>query len=226
MIQTDPPCPAREMLATMYDLPSEEVGESDLPDEFHFLQALLLKKTFKPPTVPDDQVFSASDTYLYYDHRHTNIYKQLDWFGVIGVQHRYKGPSFRLSYMIWQERVTPLIVVELLAPDVDEGELTRSQGEPDEHPTKWEVYEQILRVPYYALFGRQETELRVFQLRDGRYAEVNGHSGRVWIAEAGLWLGLWNGRYHGGEDRMWLRWFDTQENEVLTAGERAEHAER
>jgi Uma2 family endonuclease len=225
IIQTDLPPSARATLPTMYDLPSEEIGESGLPDEFHFKQALLLRDAFKPPNVPDDQVFSAIDLYLYYDHHHTNRYKRPDWFGVIGVPHLYENRDFRLSYVIWQERVAPLIVVELLAPDVDEGELTRSQGESDGLPTKLEVYEQILRVPYYALFGRQETELRVFQLRDGRYVEAKGHNGRFWIAETGLWLGLWQGRYDR-QERLWLRWFGTQENWIPTDAERAEHAEQ
>ncbi|HEX5082612.1 MAG TPA: Uma2 family endonuclease [Blastocatellia bacterium] len=221
VIQTGLPGPPGETLPTMYDLPSEEIGESGLPDEFHFKQACLLWETFKPPTVPDDHVFSAIDMYLYYDIHHTNRYKRLDWFGVIGVPRLYEGWDFRRSYVIWQERVTPLIVVELLAPDVDEGELTRSQGEPDEPPTKLEVYEKILRVPYYALFGRQETELRVFQLCDGRYVEATGHNRRFWIAEAGLWLGLWRGSYDR-QERLWLRWFGTQENRIPTDAERAE----
>jgi Uma2 family endonuclease len=212
--RTDPPDHPREWLATMYDLPSEEIAESEMPDEFHFLQELLLKKTFKPSAVPAEQVFSASHTSLYYDHRHTDRYKLLDWFGMIGVPRRYEGQTFLLSYEIWREPFTPLIVVELLAPAVDEGELTRSQGESDEPPTKLEVYEQILRVPYYALFGCQETELRVFQLCNGRYVEATGHNGRFWIAEAGLWLGLWHGRYHGRGERLWLRWFSQGPDQV------------
>jgi hypothetical protein len=64
IIQTDLPPSARATLPTMYDLPSEEIGESGLPDEFHFKQALLLRDAFKPPNVPDDQVFSAIDLYL------------------------------------------------------------------------------------------------------------------------------------------------------------------
>ncbi|MEY2978569.1 MAG: hypothetical protein RLZZ435_2708, partial [Cyanobacteriota bacterium] len=35
-------------LPTMYDLPSEEVGEPGLPDEFHRLQAELMEKTYQP----------------------------------------------------------------------------------------------------------------------------------------------------------------------------------
>lgn len=206
--QSDPQYPARETLPTMYDLPSEEIGESGLPDEFHFRQAVLLWETFQPPVVSPDQVLCAIDLYLYYDHRHTNWYKRPDWFGVIGVPSLYEGRDSRLSYVIWQERVTPLIVVEFLAPGSDEGELAQTQSVADGPPTKWEVYERILRVPYYAVFGRQETELRVFQLHDGRYVEVTGHNGRFWIAEAELGLGLWQGR-HNRYERLWLRWFDT-----------------
>ena len=40
--QQQPPRSPREMLPTMYDLPSEEVGESGLPDEFHVFQSQLL----------------------------------------------------------------------------------------------------------------------------------------------------------------------------------------
>jgi hypothetical protein len=36
--QTDPPRSPRETLPTMYDLPSESVGEPGLPDEYHDLQ--------------------------------------------------------------------------------------------------------------------------------------------------------------------------------------------
>ena len=35
MTQTDPPRPARETLPTMYDLPSEEIGDAGLPDKYH-----------------------------------------------------------------------------------------------------------------------------------------------------------------------------------------------
>ena len=43
--QTVPPRSPRETLPDMYDLPSEEVGEPGLPDEFHDLQPQLLSRT-------------------------------------------------------------------------------------------------------------------------------------------------------------------------------------
>ncbi len=37
-------------MPTIYDLPSELVGESGLPDEFHRIQADLLSETCQPLT--------------------------------------------------------------------------------------------------------------------------------------------------------------------------------
>ena len=39
----------REQLPTMYDLPSEEIGDAGLPDQYHLWQAELLAQTFLPP---------------------------------------------------------------------------------------------------------------------------------------------------------------------------------
>jgi Uma2 family endonuclease len=223
--QTDPPRPARETLPTMYDLPSEEIGDAGMPDEYHVHQATLLNETFHPPAIPTDDVFSAMDMNLYYDVRHPLWYKRPDWFGVINVPRLYEGRDSRLSYVVWQEGADPLIVVELLSPGTEKEDLGRRLRDANEPPTKWEVYEHILRVPYYAVFSRESTELRIFQLTGARYEEVTGHNGRFWIAEAGLGLGLWQGRYQG-QERLWLRWFEAQGNWIPTMDERAEQERR
>jgi Uma2 family endonuclease len=197
--QTDPPRPARETLPTMYDLPSEEIEDPGMPDEYHFHQAALLNETFLPPTVAPDEFFAAADLNLYYDVRHTTWYKRPDWFAVLGVPRLFQGRESRLSYVVWQEGADPLIVVELLSPGTEKedlGETPRDAGEP---PPKWEVYERILRVPYYAVFSREAKQLRIFRLTGAQYAEVLDHGGRFWVAEAGLGLGLWQGSYHGQE---------------------------
>jgi Uma2 family endonuclease len=54
----------------MYDLPSENQEESGLPDEFHDLQAELLRLTFRPPNYSREEIFTGSDLNLYYDPRH------------------------------------------------------------------------------------------------------------------------------------------------------------
>ncbi|MDQ3012830.1 MAG: Uma2 family endonuclease [Acidobacteriota bacterium] len=217
-VQTDPPRPARETLPTMYDLPSEEIGDAGMPDEYHVHQATLLDETFRPPAVPADEVFSAMDMNLYYDVRHPLWYKRPDWFGVTGVPRLYEGRDSRLSYVVWQEGVDPLIVVELLSPGTEKEDLGQRLRDANKPPTKWEVYEQILRVPYYAVFGREANELRIFQMTGQSYVEVFNHDGRFWIPEAKLGLGLWQGVYHG-QERWWLRWYDAQGNWIPTGDE-------
>ncbi|PSP07353.1 MAG: hypothetical protein BRC51_00720 [Cyanobacteria bacterium SW_12_48_29] len=51
----------------MYDLPSEELEEPGLPDQFHIYQPRLLEETFRPPSHPTNKVFVATDLNLYYD---------------------------------------------------------------------------------------------------------------------------------------------------------------
>lgn len=190
----------------MYDLPSENPEEPGLPDEFHLLQPQLLLLTFQPPDWQPEMVFSAADLNLYYDVKHPLWYKRPDWFGVVGVPRLYDGQDMRLSYVIWQEGVTPLIVVELLSPGTERQDLGEEKREPDGTPAKWEVYEKILRVPYYVVFSRYTNQLQAFQLVGTHYEPVTLFSGRLPIAEAQLSLGLWQGSYRGIE-RLWLRWF-------------------
>ena len=105
MYQSNPPLPPKETLPTMYDLPSEDPEEPGLPDQFHIYQPRLLEDTFRPPTYPRDQVFTASDLNLYYDVHHTQWYKRPDWFAVSRL---YEEQDLRLSYVTWQEGANPL----------------------------------------------------------------------------------------------------------------------
>jgi hypothetical protein len=50
---------SKELLPTMYDLPSEDPEEPGLPDEFHLFQPELLRLTFRTPNYPADQIFIA-----------------------------------------------------------------------------------------------------------------------------------------------------------------------
>ncbi|MCC5637150.1 Uma2 family endonuclease [Nostoc sp. CHAB 5844] len=218
MYQFDPPLPAREILPTMYDLPSEDPEEPGLPDQFHLLQPRLLDETFRPPTYPIDQVFTASDLNLYYDVRHPLWYKRPDWFAVVGGSRLYEQKKLRLSYVIWQEGVHPYIVVELLSPGTEKEDLGQTLRDIKQPPTKWQVYEQVLRIPYYAIFDRYQHEFKVFKLNGGHYVEVSLSEPRFWIPELELGLGVWQGCYQSAE-QLWLRWYDHQGNWVLTPTE-------
>ncbi|AKG23824.1 hypothetical protein IJ00_23245 [Calothrix sp. 336/3] len=149
MFQTEPPLPPQETLPTMYDLKSEDPEEPGLPDEFHDFQPQLLRETFQPPDIPKDETFIATDLNLYYDTHHSLWYKRPDWFAVLGVSRLYAGKDLRLSYVMWQEGVAPSVVVELLSPGTEKEDLGQSLREVNQPPSKWEVYEKILRIPYY-----------------------------------------------------------------------------
>ncbi len=217
--QSEPPRPARETLPTMYDLPSENPEEPGLPDEFHDLQPELLRLTFRPPNYPAEQMFCGSDINFYYDPRHHYWYKRPDWFAVVGVSRLYENQDLRLSYVMWQEAVRPTVVVELLSPGTEKEDLGLTVRLSSEPPTKWEVYEQILGVPYYIVFDRYTDELKAFVLTAGSYRQIELQEPKIWMPQLELGLGLWSGTYEG-ITRTWLRWYDAQGNWILTPSER------
>lgn len=229
----------------MYDLPSETAEDSGLPDEFHDLQPQLLSATLRLQHYSKDQIFTGTDLNLYYDVRHPQWYKRPDWFLVLGVQRLYEGIDLRSSYVVWQEGVNPFVVVELLSPGTEKEDLGNKaesteandlniisvsphqpsieDGEIVKPPCKWEVYEQILRVPYYLVFSRYTNQIRFFQLMGGHYQEqrVDTQNPRLWIPELALGIGLWFGEFEGIE-RYWLRWYDDRDRWLPTDAERAE----
>lgn len=218
--QTDPPQSPRLTMPTMYDLPSESVEEPGLPDEFHWLQPELLRQTFRPPNYPGDRVFVGSDLNLYYDPRHPQWYKRPDWFAVVDSSRLYEGQELRLSYVIWQEGVTPLIVLELISPSTEAEDLGNTLREANKPPTKWQVYEQILRIPYYATFNRYTEAFQIYRLVAGKYEPLAPNNQGIWLPEAELGLGLWAGTFQGVE-RNWLRWYDGHGEWILTPAELA-----
>jgi Uma2 family endonuclease len=207
MYQSDPPRPPKEVLPTMYDLKSEDPKEPGLPDQFHLLQPRLLDETFCPLDYAANEILVASDLNLYYDPHHPLWCKRPDWFAILGVPHLYEGRDLRLSYVIWQEGVNPFIAVELLSPGTEKEDLGQTLRDVEQPPTKWEVYERILRIPYYVVFDRYTSKLRAFKLDGSRYAAIALPDERFWIPEIGLGIGVWQGNYQGIE-MSWLRWYD------------------
>lgn len=215
------PRPPGETLPTMYDLPSEYPEELGLPDEFHEFQPRLLRATCLPTTVPSERVFVGTDLNLYYDVRHPGWHKRPDWFVVLGVERAQRQDDLRWSYVMWQEGETPLLVVELLSPGTEAEDLGQTLREVNQPPTKWQVYEQVLRVPYYAVFDRYENEFRLYRLVGTRYERLVLAEQRHWFEELELSLGVWDGEYEGVAGK-WLRWQDAEGMWILTAEERVE----
>jgi Uma2 family endonuclease len=220
MYQTDPLSPTQAGLPTMYDLPSEDLNEPGLPDEFHVFQPQFLRETFQSSVYAPDETFIGTDINLYYDVRHTQWHKRPDWFAVLGVPRAAQQTDLRWSYVVWQEGVNPFIVVELLSPGTESEDLGQTLREINQPPTKWEVYERILRIPYYVIFDRYTHRLRAFQLVATRYTELELPDQKLWLEDAQLGLGVWEGIYADAQG-SWLRCYDAAGNWILTLAEAA-----
>ena len=193
-------------LPTMYDLPSEEVGEPGLPDEFHRLQADLMDKTCQSEHIPRDRCFIASDLNLYYDPQNTRFYKRPDWFLALNVDRGTSQKDLRWSYVTWHE--PPLyLVAEFLSPGTEAEDLGQIIRGADRPPVKWDVYERFLQIPYYVVYDRYRNDFRLFELQRGKYRKVNLLESRYWFPELELGLGVWDGAYEDLSG-LWLRWYD------------------
>ncbi len=218
-----PEIPAGEMLPTMYDLPSENPEEPGVPDQFHILQPQLLTETFVPPDYPPGRILAASDLNIYYDRYNPFNYKRPDWYAVPDLPYLRKGTDLRLSYVIWEDKSVPYIVAELISPGTEGEDLGRTQRKPGEPPTKWDVYEQILGIPYYAVFDRYKDRFRAFQ-NTGQYNEMVLPGRRLWLPGLKIGLGVWHGTYRCVEYK-WLRWYGADNNWIPTSDEEKQRAE-
>jgi Uma2 family endonuclease len=209
---------ARDPLPTMYDLPSENPEEPGLPDEFHDYQPQLLRETFRSTAHPPEQVLIGTDLNLYYDARHPLWYKRPDWFVALGVDRAVTQDELRLSYLIWQEGVSPYLVVELLSPGTEAEDLGQTLWDTAKPPPKWEVYSKTLRVPYYIVFDRYTNFLRGFRLEGTKYIPMDLPEPRIWLDEIGHGIGVWQGDFEGIEGQ-WLRFYDKSGAWVLSRTE-------
>ncbi|MCP3983046.1 MAG: Uma2 family endonuclease, partial [bacterium] len=167
------------------------------------------------------------DLYLYYDPDHPRWYKRPDWFAVLGVPRAHPKDPLRCSYVTWEERVLPYVVVELVShtdPDPDQGEPPESAEGMDKPPNKWAVYERSLGIPFYLIHDRFKDKLRCYTLEGGRYRDTTPTDRRVWLPAAGLGIGVWEGTFKGAQ-LSWLRGFDAA-GQWLPTGEERELRQR
>jgi Uma2 family endonuclease len=246
--QSDPPRSPREVLPTMYDLPSEDPEEPGLPDEFHDLQPQLLSRTLRLARYSQQNYFTASDLNFYYTVRHPLWHKRPDWFLVVDVPRLYEQRDLRRSYVLWQEGNPPDVVVEFLSPGTEAEDLGRFHVEPEnaaeqepvsassapvslagqvepkaKPPGKFEVYETHLRVPHYFVYSRFTQRLRYFKLHGGKYQEqlLNPEPPLIWLTDLEIGLGIWQGEFEG-VTAHWLRWCDRLGTWLLTDTEQAQ----
>jgi len=182
-------------------------------------QSILLTDSIQPilqQLHPDDRYCIGQDCGIYW--RLTDPPEKgavaPDWFYVPQVAPTLRG-QMRRSYVLWQEIVAPLIVLEFVSGD------GREERSPTPYEGKFWVYEQAIRVPFYGIYAVASASVEVYHLTDGCYSLLPANQwGRYSIAPLGVELGIWQGRYQNVE-LPWLRWWDGQGNLLLTGEERA-----
>ena len=147
-----------------------------------------------------------------------------DWFYVPNVPPTLDGQS-RRSYVMWQEFVAPLIVLEFVsgngAEERNRTPLLRTDKQ-ETKPGKFWVYENAIRPAFYGIYEVRKASVEVYSLIQNRYELVAANDrGHYPIPQLGVELGIWQGSYQNME-LPWLRWWDSQGNLLLSGAERAE----
>jgi Uma2 family endonuclease len=145
-----------------------------------------------------------------------------DWFYVPNVPPLLDG-KMRRSYVLWKEIVAPLIVIEFVSGDGSEERDRTSPLAGDESKAgKFWVYEQAVRVPFYAIYEVENAAVEVYELIANHYQRcVPNERGHYPIPPIGVELGIWQGQYIN-QSLPWLRWWDREGQLLLTGDERAE----
>ncbi len=148
-----------------------------------------------------------------------------DGFLALGVP-RDRGEGGRLSYVLWQEQVLPILVLEVV-----------SQKYNGEYDTKFKKYE-ALGILYYVIYNfisgrrglyKSHQSLEVYKLVDGKYELVPSvallpDGKMIWLPEVGLGIGCELGNL-GSWRREWMYWYDRSGVKFPTAQERVIRAE-
>jgi len=135
------------------------------------------------------------------------VIKAPDWLYVRSVMPLTRITD-RRSYTPHLEGEVPLVVMEFLS-ETDGKEYS---AKPTYPPGKWYFYEQILRVPTYITFDPEDGHLEVYNLGETDYQlQPQDVNNRYWIADMGLFLGVWQGKKEGRSGN-WLRWWSQDGN--------------
>lgn len=152
--------------------------------------------------------------------------KAPDWFYVPNVEPLLDG-QYRRSYVMWKEVVAPLIAIEFVSGNGAEERDNSRPDEIDERTGKYKkagkfwVYEQAIRIPFYAIYEVEKASVEVYHLVDGKYEKMLANArGHYPISPMGVELGI-----QQDTEIPWLRWWNQDGEMLLTGNERAEQAE-
>lgn len=199
----------------LHCLPSaEDLPDSDdtpVDNELQDLIPGLLKAILAIIWANRQDWYFGVDMGVYYDPDQPAIVP--DGFLSLGVE-RVFDEDLRLSYVLWEENVVPIMVLEVV-----------SHKRRGEYSSKKQIYAE-LEVLYYVVYNprrRKKPPLEVYRLVNGEYILLSGNP--VWLPEINLGIGRERGTYQGIM-REWLYWYDQQGERLLTPEERILQAEQ
>ncbi len=198
---------------THLDLPDRD--DAPVENTFQPPQSQLLTDSLLPflqKRRPELDFMFGEDTGIYFQQTANPMdgCRVPDWFVVLGVPLWPDDATYRRSYVMWQEREVPYLLLEYVSDESRGTEYDKTV------PTgKFYIYERRIRAPFYAIYEPDSARLEVFQHRALRYRRAKPDSdGRFDLPDLGVKLGVWEGE-HRLAKKHWLRWFDRVTGEML-----------
>ncbi|OUC15378.1 MAG: hypothetical protein B0A82_07225 [Alkalinema sp. CACIAM 70d] len=190
-------------------------------------QSLLLTSSIQPVLQalhPDGQYAIGQDCGIYWrlvDPPERGA-EAPDWFYVPNVAPLLDGER-RRSYVMWKEVIAPLIAIQFVSGDgTEERDRTSPFDNNEAQAGKFWVYEQAIRIPFYAIYEVDRASVEVYELIGNRYQQLSPNDrGHYPIPNLGVELGIWQGVFFN-QNLPWLRWWDSAGNLLLTGDERAD----
>ena len=186
---------------THLDMP--ETDGKPVENTYQPLQSALLTGALTPVLDrlhPDGNYLAGSDTGFYWKRTKDPLEgcRAPDWYYVANVPRLLDG-EFRRSYVLWEEVVSPLLVIEYVSGDgSEERDTTPYKG-------KFWVYEKAIKAEYYVIWDPFRVQLDAFERIRGRYQPLTADQhARFRVPEMAIELGVWNGLYQGFPGD-WLR---------------------
>jgi hypothetical protein len=208
-----------EIKITWPKLPEDFVLPDDPVDDIdHPLLADTLRQSLTPQLCQDALI--SSNFALCAGVNNRPICKAPDWMYIRPVAPS-SSPEPRRSYTPHTEGPIPLIVMEFLSDTYGE----EYSMEVQKRIGKWYFYEQIIKVPIYAIFHPQMADLELYALESNRYQiQTPDANGLYWIPGLELFLGVWQGT-RDNRTGNWLRWWNAN-GELLQWPEELAETER